>query len=79
MQIQIKYIYLKNEQNIFKSWKTTYYQPYLSKLDKKSLKKEFFYNLDIKINLNSFLVSIKKPVNPKNNILINMLIEPIHL
>ena len=38
---------------------------YLSKLDKKSLKQEFFYNLDIKINLNSFLVSIKKPVNPK--------------
>lgn len=30
-----------------------------------TLKNEFFYNLTITLNLNNYLVSIKKPVNPK--------------
>ena len=39
---------------------------YLSKVDKKTKKKEFFYNLSMIIDLDNYLVSIKKPVNPKN-------------
>ena len=39
---------------------------YLSNINSSTLKKEFFYNLSIVFNLNNYLVSIKKPVNPKN-------------
>ncbi len=39
---------------------------YLSNVNSSNLKKEFFYNLSIIFNLNNYLVSIKKPVNPKN-------------
>jgi len=38
---------------------------FLSSISKKSLKSEYFYNLIISFNTKSFLVSIKKPVNPK--------------
>ena len=39
---------------------------YLSNVNSSTLKKEFFYNLSIVFNFNNYLVSIKKPVNPKN-------------
>ena len=39
---------------------------YLSDIKTSTLKKEFFYNLSIVFDLNNYLVSIKKPVNPKN-------------
>lgn len=39
---------------------------YLSNINSSTLEKEFFYNLSIVFNLNNYLVSIKKPVNPKN-------------
>jgi len=38
---------------------------FLSSISKKSLKSEYFYNLIISFNTKSFLVSVKKPVNPK--------------
>ena len=38
---------------------------YLSNKKKLTLKNEFFYNLSISFNTNNYLVSIKKPVNPK--------------
>ena len=38
---------------------------FLKDLSKKTIKKEFFYNLKICFNTSNFLVSIKKPVNPK--------------
>jgi len=38
---------------------------YLINTKSSTLKKEFFYNLSMIINLSNFLVSIKKPVNPK--------------
>ena len=39
---------------------------YLKDINSSSLKNEFFYNLSIVFNLKNYLVSIKKPVNPKN-------------
>ena len=39
---------------------------YLPDVNSSTLKREFFYNLSIVFNLNNYLVSIKKPVNPKN-------------
>ena len=39
---------------------------YLTNTDSSTLKKEFFYNLSMIIDLDNYLVSIKKPVNPKN-------------
>ncbi len=39
---------------------------YLPNIYSSTLKKEFFYNLSIVFNLNNYLVSIKNPVNPKN-------------
>ena len=39
---------------------------YLINTQSSTLKKEFFYNLSMIIDLNNYLVSIKKPVNPKN-------------
>ncbi len=38
---------------------------YLSNINSSTLKKEFLYNLSIVFNLDNYLVSIKKPVNPK--------------
>ena len=38
---------------------------FLKKLDKKTLKNEFFYNLSICFDSLNFLVSVSKPVNPK--------------
>ena len=38
---------------------------FLSSNTKKSLAKEFFYNLEVSFNTSSYLVSISKPVNPK--------------
>jgi hypothetical protein len=38
---------------------------FLSSNSKKSLAKEFFYNLEVSFNTSSYLVSISKPVNPK--------------
>ena len=38
---------------------------FLSSISKKSLKSEYFYNLIISFNTKNFLVSVKKPVNPK--------------
>ena len=38
---------------------------FLSNLQKKTLKNEFFYNLRICFNSKNFLVSITRPVNPK--------------
>ena len=39
---------------------------YLINTQSSTLKKEFFYNLSMIIDLDNYLVSIKKPVNPKN-------------
>ena len=39
---------------------------YLSDIKTSTLKKEYFYNLSIVFDLKNYLVSIKKPVNPKN-------------
>ena len=39
---------------------------YLINTKSSTLKKEFFYNLSMIIDLDNYLVSIKKPVNPKN-------------
>ncbi len=39
---------------------------YLPNLKSKTLKKEFFYNLSMAFDTNNYLVSIKKPINPKN-------------
>ena len=39
---------------------------YLINTRSSTLKKEFFYNLSMIIDLDNYLVSIKKPVNPKN-------------
>ena len=38
---------------------------FLSSISKKSIKSEYFYNLIISFNTKNFLVSVKKPVNPK--------------
>ena len=38
---------------------------FLSSISKKSLKSEYFYNLIISFDTKNFLVSVKKPVNPK--------------
>ena len=38
---------------------------FLKDINKKTLRDEFFYNLKICFNLENYLVSIKKPVNPK--------------
>jgi methylation protein EvaC len=38
---------------------------FLSSNSKKSLAKEFFYNLEVSFNTSSYLVFISKPVNPK--------------
>jgi methylation protein EvaC len=38
---------------------------YLNKINSSSLKKEQFYNLSMVIDLDNYLVSIKKPVDPK--------------
>ncbi len=38
---------------------------FLSSISKKSLKSEYFYNLSISFDTKNFLVSVKKPVNPK--------------
>ena len=38
---------------------------FLASVDKKTLKKEFFYNLSVAFDTKSFLVSITNPVNPK--------------
>ena len=38
---------------------------FFSSNSKKSLAKEFFYNLEVSFNTSSYLVSISKPVNPK--------------
>ena len=48
---------------------------FLKDIGKNTLRNEFFYNLKICFNTKNYLVSIDKPVNQKNNILINMLIE----
>ena len=39
---------------------------YLNNTNSSTLKKEVFYNLSMQINLDNYLVSIKKPVNPKS-------------
>ncbi len=39
---------------------------YLPNLKKNTLKNEFFYNLSMVFDINTYLVSIKKPINPKN-------------
>jgi SAM-dependent methyltransferase len=39
---------------------------YLKNTKPSTLKKEFFYNLSMTFDTNNYLVSIKKPVNPKN-------------
>jgi hypothetical protein len=52
---------------------------YLNDTNSSTLKKELFYNLSMQIDLDNYLVSIKKPVNPKNNIQINMHIELLNL
>ena len=38
---------------------------FLSSISKNSIKSEYFYNLIISFNTKNFLVSVKKPVNPK--------------
>lgn len=38
---------------------------FLKDLSKKTIKREFFYNLKICFNTSNFLVSIERPVNPK--------------
>ena len=38
---------------------------YLKKIDKKTIKKEFFYNLSVVFDKKNFLVSLAKPVDPK--------------
>ena len=38
---------------------------FLSSNSKKTLAKEFFYNLEVSFDTNSYLVSISNPVNPK--------------
>ena len=38
---------------------------FLSSISKKTLKSEYFYNLSISFDTKNFLVSVKKPVNPK--------------
>ena len=38
---------------------------YLSKINKKTIKKEFFYNLSVTYDNKTHLVSLSKPVNPK--------------
>ena len=38
---------------------------FLSSISKKTLAKEFFYNLEVSFNTNNYLVSISNPVNPK--------------
>ena len=38
---------------------------YLNNVNSSTLRKELFYNLSMQIDLNNYLVSIKKPVNPK--------------
>ena len=37
---------------------------YLNKIDKKTIKKEYFYNLKISYDTISHLISIYKPINP---------------
>lgn len=39
---------------------------YLPNLKSSTLKKEFFYNLSMVFDTHNYLVSIKKPINPKN-------------
>ena len=39
---------------------------YLSNVNNTTLKKEFFYNLSIAFDTKNYLVSIKKPINPKS-------------
>ena len=38
---------------------------YLSKINKRSIRAEYFYNLSVMFNTKSFLVSLSKPVDPK--------------
>ena len=38
---------------------------FLNNIKKNTIKKEFFYNLKICFNKKNYLVSVKKPVNPK--------------
>ena len=38
---------------------------FLKKIDKKTKKKEFFYNLSVGFNKKNYLVSLMKYVNPK--------------
>ena len=38
---------------------------YLTKVNNRVIKKEFFYNLSVVYNSNNHLVSLSKPVNPK--------------
>ena len=38
---------------------------FLSSISRNSIKSEYFYNLNISFDTKTFLVSIKKPVNPK--------------
>ena len=38
---------------------------YLKKIDNKTTKKEFFYNLSVVFDSKNYLVSLLKPVNPK--------------
>ncbi len=38
---------------------------YLNKINKKTIKKEFFYNLSVAYDNKTHLVSLSKPVNPK--------------
>lgn len=38
---------------------------YLSSINSKSIKQEYFYNLSVSFNTNNYLVSLSKPVDPK--------------
>ncbi len=38
---------------------------YLKKIDKKTIKTEFFYNLSVVFDSRNYLVSLSKPINPK--------------
>ena len=38
---------------------------YLTSIDKKSIKNEYFYNLTVTFDTKNFLVSLSKPVDPK--------------
>ena len=38
---------------------------YLTDINKKSIKEEYFYNLSVVFDTNNYLVSLSKPVDPK--------------